>query len=138
VLDGRGGLYRRARLISSFNGAAAGNAGGALDAAEQMAAERRLGIALRRVAHRSIPAPTAVYRLAPGDRIVGAHFAAGVGPFAVIGQPAPGSRTDLKRSWPTCGCSQAAAAGLRPSNTSRIPAMIRWRSGKTWFSRIGL
>src|SRR2546421_719696 len=32
----------------------------------------------------------------------------------------------------------AAAAGLPPSSTSRIPAMIRLRSGKTALSRTGL
>jgi len=39
-------------------------------------AEQRLGVGLCRVAHRGVPAPAAVYRLAPGDWMVGAHFAA--------------------------------------------------------------
>src|SRR6516162_1853525 len=43
-----------------------------------MTPEQRLGVAFHSVTHRGVPAATAVDRLAPGDRMVGAHLAAGI------------------------------------------------------------
>src|SRR5436309_14147799 len=56
-----------------------GEAGGALDTAQQVMAKERLAVALDRVTHRGVPAAAAVKAPAPGDRVVGAHFAAGGG-----------------------------------------------------------
>src|SRR3954447_11444707 len=47
--------------------------------AQQMKAKQRFLIGFLGMAHRGIPAAATVNRLTPGDRVIGAHRAAGIG-----------------------------------------------------------
>ena len=66
---------KRVRLART----AAGYTGGAFDAAQKVKMEQRLGIAFARMAHRGVPAAATIDCLTPGDRVIGAHCAAGIG-----------------------------------------------------------
>src|SRR5689334_23248069 len=70
-----------ATLFPIERAAAASDTRGALDAAQQMKAEQRVGVALLGMAQRGVPAPAAIEILAPRNRMVGAHFAAHVRRF---------------------------------------------------------
>src|SRR5260370_22641578 len=69
------------RLIFLVRSTAAGNSGGAFDAAQQVKAEERLGIALDRVAHGGVPAAAALHLMTPRDRMGGAPASARISRF---------------------------------------------------------
>ena len=57
-----------------------------LDATEQMRPKQRFGVTLGCVAPRGVPGASPVVIMRPGDGMVGAHSASGVGAFIQPGQ----------------------------------------------------
>ena len=82
-------------------------AGGVPDAAEQVRPEGRFGVRLLGVAVAGVERPAALVRLAPGDRVVGAHAAAGVAST----RPAWPARARWSAGW--CGSCTTRRCGLQ-------------------------
>src|SRR6266478_2597127 len=90
-----------------------------------MKQEQPLGIAFARMAHRGVPAAAAVDLLTPGDRVVDAHLAAGIGRFIERCQNVYGTARVAAKSCTIRRCAPKSP-GVPPSRRDPGPR-CGWR-----------
>src|SRR6266478_3884242 len=99
-----------------------------------MKQEQPLGIAFARMAHRSVPAAAAFDLLTPGDRVVDAHLAAGIGRFIECCQNVYGTAGVAAKVVPFVGAlpnrGDALRRGVTPVLDADGRALDLWVAGE--------